>query len=71
MFCRISQDLSAVKSETLQQELESVGQLMEMETDNKCKLKIADLYIQNDGWKELIITGVILVNLKNPHTNKF
>ncbi|XP_005091696.1 geranylgeranyl transferase type-2 subunit alpha isoform X2 [Aplysia californica] len=32
---RFSQELSAVKSETLQQELESVSQLMEMETDNK------------------------------------
>ena len=32
-----SQELSAVKTETLEQELEAISQLMEVETDNKCK----------------------------------
>ncbi|XP_059140969.1 geranylgeranyl transferase type-2 subunit alpha-like [Physella acuta] len=44
---RFSQELSAVKAETLQQELESVRQLMELETDNKWALLTSVLLMKS------------------------
>lgn len=43
---RFSQELSAVKTETLQQELESITQLMEVETDNKWAVLTAVLLMK-------------------------
>ncbi|GFN95247.1 geranylgeranyl transferase type-2 subunit alpha-like [Plakobranchus ocellatus] len=51
---RFSQELSAVKTETLQQELESVTQLMEVETDNK--------------WA--VLTAVLLMKALDPNKNR-